>query len=375
MRWTGSLLLAAAALAGCGESGGDASGPGSPSASGAGGSGAGATNGAGAGATTGSGASGGAAAAAGGSGGSGASGGSTGAGIAARYPGDVGIENDPAVVWAENFEQGSVDAVLTRYEDYGNPEGMTLVPDVPAASSGSAALRLVAGGSGAEATDFYKRFDQDYGEIHVRYYVKHAAGAQYHHTGVWFGGYNPGADWPSPHAGEKPNGDDRFSISFEPTGGEANPRMDFYNYWSSMHSGPNLYYGNTLIHDTAVHAVDDQWMCVEVMLRLNPDPGSSAGAALGLRIDDAPVITFDEQGPVGYWLWDKFCPEGADGAECTDYPPDPGDPIVPLDQRYRTVADLGVDYFWPQNYITGAPEAPIWFDDMVVATEHIGCIQ
>ena len=319
MRWTGSLVLAAAALAGCGESGGDASGPGSPSASGAGGSGAGATSGAGAGATTGSGASGGAAAA-GGNTGAGASGGSTGTGIAARYPGDVGIENDPAVVWVENFEQGTVDAVLMRYEDYGNPPGMTLVPEVPAASSGTAAMRLVAGGSGAEATDFYKRFDQDYPEIHVRYYVKHAAGAEYHHTGVWFGGYNPGADWPSPHAGEKPNGDDRFSISFEPTVSEANPRMDFYNYWSSMHSGPNLYYGNTLIHDTAVHAIDDQWMCVEVMLRLNPDPASSAGAALGLRIDDVPIITFDDQGPTGYWVWDKFCPEGADGPECTNYP-------------------------------------------------------
>ncbi len=35
--------------------------------------------------------------------------------LADRYPCDRGIAGDPAVVWAENFEEGSVAAVTARY--------------------------------------------------------------------------------------------------------------------------------------------------------------------------------------------------------------------------------------------------------------------
>src|SRR5262245_15199034 len=51
--------------------------------------------------------------------------------IASKYPGDVGIDKDPAVVWVENFEEGSVAAVTARYDDKKNEAGMALVPDVP----------------------------------------------------------------------------------------------------------------------------------------------------------------------------------------------------------------------------------------------------
>jgi hypothetical protein len=374
MRLVRPVLALTIFLVGCSDEGGSDPG-GDPTATGSGAAGSGDPGGVGASGAMGSGASSAGGSGVGASGGSGAAGGGPAGGIAARYPGDVGIENDPAVVFAENFEEGSVELVTARYEDAKNAAGMALVADVPAASSGTAAMQLTAGGSGAAATDLYKRFPEAYQEIYVRYYVKYAAGVDYHHTGVWFGGYNPGLDWPSPHAGEQPNGDDRFSISFEPVGGGPNPRMDFYDYWMTMHSGPNAFWGNTIIHDTSVTAPDDQWMCVEVKLRLNPDPASPAGAELSLRVDDVPVITFDDQGPVGYWLWDKFCPEGANGPECTDYPPDPGTTLVPLDQQYRNTADLGINYFWPQNYITDAPAGPVYYDDMVVATSFIGCIQ
>ena len=40
--------------------------------------------------------------------------------IAAKYPGDVGIENDPDVVFVEDFESGSVATISSRYEDVSN---------------------------------------------------------------------------------------------------------------------------------------------------------------------------------------------------------------------------------------------------------------
>ena len=42
-------------------------------------------------------------------------------GIAAKYPGDVGIENDPAVVFTENFENTFVSGLSQRWDDILNP--------------------------------------------------------------------------------------------------------------------------------------------------------------------------------------------------------------------------------------------------------------
>lgn len=308
---------------------------------------------------------------------SGGAGGGSGATLSGQYPGDVGIENDPAVVWVENFESGSVANVLTRYEDSGGQNNMALMNDVPGASSGASSMRLRAGGGLGEATDFYKRFDQKYDELFVRYYAKYQPNAPFHHTGVWIGGYSPSQDYPSPKAGLKPNGDDRISVSFEPMGGGANPRMDFYNYWMNMHTGPNYYWGNTLIHREDLHADSGQWMCVEIQVKLNPNPASSAGGELGLWKNDTEVIHFTDSSPVGYWIWDKFCPQpGATSGDCANYPPDPGDPIEPLDLQWRSSTNLQLDYFWPQNYNTdtGTP-SDVFYDDMVIATQRVGCIQ
>ena len=37
------------------------------------------------------------------------------AGLANKYPGDIGIESDPNVVFVENFEEGSIPAVISRW--------------------------------------------------------------------------------------------------------------------------------------------------------------------------------------------------------------------------------------------------------------------
>lgn len=304
----------------------------------------------------------------------------SGAGIAAAYPGDAGIENDPAVVWAEMFEEGSVDGVTSRYDDFKNPDGMSLVADVPAGSSGSAAMKLTAG-DGADATDFYKMFPQGYDELYVRWYAKYDAGGQWHHTGVWFGGYDPPTSYPNPQAGLKPDGDDRFAIAIEPTEQGTNPRLDFYNYWMTMHSwmddpqGDTAYYGNALIHDASLHVQDDQWMCIEVHLKVNPDPSSPGGAELAMWFNDHLERDFTDTAPLGYWIKDKFCPDGTDANECTDYPPAPGEPHIPLDLQMRNEPNLKLNYFWPQNYITDAPSASVYYDHMVVATQRIGCLQ
>ena len=69
---------------------------------------------------------------------------------------------------------------------------------------------------------------------------------------------------------------------------------------------------------------------------------------------------------------DKFCPDDANGPECTTYRP--ANPIlVRLDQRWRADPALRINYFWPQNYNTASAESSLLLDDIVVATERIGC--
>ena len=262
--------------------------------------------------------------------------------LAAKYPCDKGIAADPAVVWSEDFEEGSVALATSRYDSANNPPGMALVADVPFKSCGKASMKFTSGVS-ANATDLYKQLPAT-DELFVRWYAKYQAGIQWHHTGMWFGGYNPPTAYPNPQAGLKPQGDDRFSISIEPVYGvgAADPRLDYYNYWMAMHSwmdmpmGSTAYYGNSLVHRNAFTADDDQWMCLEVHVKLNTDLSSSAGAELDVWKNDALVQHFDAQAPAGCWIKDKFCASDADGDECTAYPDLCKKPSVPLDLQYRS---------------------------------------
>jgi hypothetical protein len=375
----------AVALSGCSsdETRDDAAGGGAPNGGAAGGGTAGVSGASSGGASSGAAgatATGGVAGSNTGGTGPGGSAGSSGATISDGHPGDSGIADDPDVVWAENFEEGSVDAVVARYEQAQNAAGMSLDADVPARSSGRASLRLLSSGDGANATDLFKHLEPGHDELFVRYYAKYEPNVAWHHTGVWIGGYNPPSDWPNPQAGLKPNGDDRFSISLEPLEQDsATPRLDFYNYWMTMHSwmdvpsGDTAYYGNSLVHDPALVATGD-WQCIELYVKLNPDGASGAGAELALWVDDEPRARFTDTSPLGYWIKDKFCPDAATGTECTDYRP--ADPeLAPLDLRYRSTTDLELNAFWPQNYITEPGEGSVWYDDMVVARRRIGCLR
>jgi hypothetical protein len=301
--------------------------------------------------------------------------------LSAKYLGDVGIAGDPAVVWAELFDEGSVAAFTARYDTASNPAGMTLLPDVPTKSKSPASIRLTSSGDGANATDFYKHMSKGYDDWYVRWYAKYDASIQWHHTGVWFGGYAPALPYPYPRAGLKPAGNDLFSISIEPIWniGSASAQFDFYNYWMNMHSwmampsGSTAYYGNALVNENGFNVDEATWVCIEVHATMNSDPASSTGGVLEVWKNDALVQRFDGTGPDGYWIRDKFCTPSADGTQCTDYAA-PFNTV--LDLQWRSTTSLQLNYFWPQNYITSAGvTGNVQYADMVVATERIGCIE
>jgi len=304
--------------------------------------------------------------------------------LADDYPGDLGLGADPAVVWFEDFEGASVPTITGRYDQSQGQARMEFVSDGPAGQGGVQAMALTAG-DGVSAVDFYKMLPNA-DEWWVRWYVKYQGGdIPYHHSGMWFGGYDPPVAFPSPQAGISPDGDDRFSLSIEPVFGDPGARrFDFYAYWMRMHSwmpepfpannGTN-YYGNSMIHQNGFTVDEEQWVCLEVHARLNMDTASAAGALLEVWKNDVQLIRFEDTGPIGYWVRDKFCPETADGPECTDYQVPAAET---LDLQFRNTSSLQLNAFWPQNYIsntTGPGMGTVVYDQMVVATTRIGCLR
>ena len=235
------------------------------------------------------------------------------------------------------------------------------------------------GSSGSDATYLYKSFGVGYDELYFRYYAKYQTAGPYHHSGLWFGGYNAPLPWPYPRAGTRPLGNDRYSFGLEPIDTSSNPPMDLYTYWRGMHSwmatptnAVGAYYGDILLSDREFRLRTDTWVCYEVHLKLNPDMANGTGAVLQVWENDSLVRTFDDTGPHGYWVRDKFCPIDSDATVCTAYrPANPA--LVPLDQRWRTTNALKINYFWPQNYNTSSTSSSLLLADMVVAKQRIGC--
>jgi hypothetical protein len=282
--------------------------------------------------------------------------------LIAQYPGDVGIENDPAVVLVEKFEDGSTQSVFGRWTDVLNGGWMSLTDDVPAGSPGSRALTIPWYGGGVlNGGHLYKQLAQGIDDtLFVRYYIKYPSSGQYSHNGVWVGGYNPASLWPNPQAGVKPWGNDRFSAAAEQW--HTSNRFDHYNYWMDMRpANDGVYWGNELLNNPQVTGGTDRWVCVEHMVKLN-NPVSSSNGEHAIWIDGVKVSHLGPGFPTGTWASNRFFP----GA---------GTPFEGF--RWRSDANLKINYLWLQNYSPNDPagfSAAVKFDHVVAATRHVGCL-
>jgi hypothetical protein len=307
--------------------------------------------------------------------------------LAAKYPGDIGIGSDPAVVWNENFSESSVSAVTARYSDVENPGGMSLVADIPAHNAASPkSISMISGGANS-TTHLFTKLPKGNDEIYVRYYAKYVTKGPWHHVGMAFGGFNPALSYPQPKASQKPAGNDRFLIYYEPNSdAQSNNWTDFYNYWMQMHSyvaNPvqGDYYGNELVNNPALTTFDTNWHSYEIHLKLNTDMTSSAGAILELWIDDQPIIRYDDSGAIvgggsdeagGFWIKDKFCYLSDASSLCAPY--NPGSGYVKLNQQYRTTTALQTNFMWLENYNTYSTNNEVRYSNVVLATKRIGAI-
>jgi hypothetical protein len=325
-------LAASLACTGCGDDGGS----GGPAGSGGSGGGSTTTQTSGGGTTTG--------------------GGGASSGLAADYPGDVGIEAHPSVIFFEDFEVPDVAALAQRWDSVGDEGTFSLSSDVPAGAVGASQSLRMSGG-GASAGTLYKSLPPQQDTVYVRYYAQYDDQSTYHHAGMWIGGFNPPTLWPQGTAGLRPSGSDFFQNAFEPTGGTL--AMDHYAQWPGMDCfmEPGGCWGNALLRGAEPTVASGAWSCVELMLTLNT-PGQSDGE-YAVWIGDELVQhlrpgspTFNRTG-VGVWE------------------PDPnGTPFPGFD--WRSTPDLPFNWIWLDFYTDG-PSTMSW-DQVVVAGERIGCL-
>lgn len=304
-------------------------------------------------------------------------------GVAAKYPGDKGIEKDPAVVFAEPFDVASVDDLKKRWDSVKGPDIMSLSDDVPAGSSGRRSLLMTHVGGKGEGGHLYRRLLPGHEKLHVRFYVKFDPDCGPIHHFFHVGGYNPPTQWPQGGAGVRPRGNERFSTGVEPFGNAW--QWDFYSYWMEMRGSPprGQTWGNSFIRDPNVKAGRGKWTCAELMMKLN-DVGDTNGE-MALWIDGNLVGYLGKGFPKGKWTYDKFLRgEGGGAIRWNDAKGGPerfqvaagGEPFEGF--RWRSAEALKINFLWPLFYITKSPEghvSKVWFDQIVASTEYIGPIQ
>jgi len=287
-------------------------------------------------------------------------------GLAQKYPGDVGLARDPNVVFAEDFEAGSLANVRARWESVKNREIMSLSTDTPAGSHGGHSLLMTHIGGQSTGAHLYRRLLPGYDKLYVRFYVKFDPDCFPIHHFVHVGGYHPATAWPQGGAGVRPDGVERFSTGVEPFG--AKWRWDFYSYWMEMRSSPDEHsWGHDFINDPALKVERGKWICVELMMKMN-DPVTQRNGEQALWIDGQPwtkdgqrVSHLGEGFPRGKWVWDSFLPRPK-GAPFEGF-------------RWRRSEELNLNFLWLLLYITKAPPghiSKVWFDDIVVARRYIG---
>jgi hypothetical protein len=282
-------------------------------------------------------------------------------GIAKKYVRDAGIEQDPDVVMADMFEGTSIAQITSRWTSSDNAAGMSLNSDLPPGSGGSRSLLMTSVGGTNSGAQLYKKLVPGYEQLYLRYYVKYASANTYHHAGGWMGGYNPPTDWPQGGAGGRPTGTDRFSIGPEPV--NAALKFDLYTYWMGMRPSPTGdYWGNIFIQNPNLAVKLDQWMCIEVMVKMN-NPVSSNSGELALWVDGVQAIHLREGSPIGLWTINQFKPDPS------------GSPFEGF--RWRSTSQLNLNWIWLLYYTTGNPQGfvgKVWFDHVVLATKYIGPI-
>ena len=271
-------------------------------------------------------------------------------GLAAKYPGDVGIANDPDVFFTDNFESGD----MTKWDQQRHA-----VPTKDQPNSGGWCVQMPMERGKNHGADAIKWFMPGADAVYARFYVKFSPDYQYNHHFVWLGANQRTNKWSAfGKAGLKPNGT-YYSTGMEPwfAWGKNPPpgEVNLYTYYLDMEPDPKMdnYWGNGFFPpgpgkgkaagESRVIPPLNQWQCWEFMIQANTAPDKADGKQA---------------------MW-------VDGRLIGEF----------TGIRWRNDIDLKVNCLWLEHYgyDEGDPtkqywkdSQSVWFDDVVVARRYIG---
>jgi hypothetical protein len=257
-----------------------------------------------------------------------------GPGIAVNYPGDVGIEQDPSVIFVENCE-GSIDSFKERWANLNQNKELVTVIDAPPDSSGVQALSM--------RNNRLYAHTKPVEQLYARYYLKYTDSPTFahHHLATIIGESEP-TPWPIAFSGRKVAGDRFFAASADAWGAAvfAPRKWAFYHYWYDMKPEANGdFWGEHRRVGLGDEIEGGRWYCVEHMVKVNTD-GTSSDGEEALWIDGRKVGRM-------------------------------------LDLQLRTSSYLKINGFWllfdamePRD--GGIESLRLFYDDIVLATEYIG---
>jgi hypothetical protein len=312
--------------------------------------------------------------------------------ISSRYPGDRNIENDPAVLFHDDFELG-----WGRWDAPQSDTPYLSMQEGDDAHSGTGYLRSRVTTQDLETTEYISsssRFGfERQEELYWRFYARMPETAPNPHHWVRVSAGN--AEWESSGlANMVPSGDQGFWFDFDISNDDV---FNFYVYWHEMRSGrcndgsatpgcegdqgSTYYYGNMFAPPEQTPYPRDAWFCIEMRAKANV-PSEHTGE-LTFWIDDRKVGDYRPGYPNGTWLRDSFHTDGCDFSACTEPLPfegfnfrtsgEVGFKSVILDAYYERGSSANKREELESRGIAVSDNQTIYYDDVVVATKRIGC--
>ena len=293
-------------------------------------------------------------------------------GIADQYPGDVGIENDPRVIFHDDFENG-----------FGNWSYITplanIVTDPNLVHRGNASAIVTATRGINSGGNLELDLNPEREQLYTRYCMKIDNDAAWPHH---MGGIRAVKPPYSPNAGTRPGGNQAFWSSLEPEDyyGDGVRYWHLYSYWHEMRSWFNpdgspgqacvdnntCYYGNNFFPVQTEEIQRNRWYCIEAMLKANT-PGSYDGEQ-AFWVDGVLLGRYRTGEPKeGNWLRDSFFTWGPYYHPYGSFE----------GYNWRTDSTVKINHTqlqWYHSDYKGSQvlEHKVYYDDVVVATDYIG---
>jgi hypothetical protein len=309
-----------------------------------------------------------------------------------HYDSDLELAKDPAVLFFDDFESG--------WGRWGSPsedtEHLTIQSLNPHAGTQLLRSKVTLSDLGQnEYISASPRFSlpKRVQELYLRYYARFTGlGPTPHHWVRFAAGTE--AFQSSGLANTVPDGNQGFWFDFDVSTASV---FDFYAYWFGMRSGrcndgsttpgcagdqgTTYHYGNVFQPASQTPFARDEWLCIEIQAKANTI-GQSDGE-LAFWINDTPVGRYAPGTPEGTWLRESFHEGGCEFSACT--PPEPfegfefrlSDDVLFkeffLDSYYQLDTFQQKQEEMRQQGLNPSDEAIIDYDDLIAATERIGC--